>query len=74
MVTSVLNSGAHFFRILGSQKLPFFFKFPVSRIRPEKNVIFIGCNFESRASQVGLHKQNKDTALVNKGEVILLVS
>ena len=25
-------------------------------------VIVIGCNFESHASQVGLHKQKKDTA------------
>ena len=33
---SVLNSGAHSFRFLGSQKLPCFFNFPVSRARPEK--------------------------------------
>ena len=70
--TSVLNSGAHSFRILGSQKLPCLFNFPVSRARPEKKcVIFIGCNFESRAIQVGLHKQNKDTASEKKGEVSL---
>ena len=38
------------------------FNFPVSRAlgtrlkgRPEKLCDFIGCNFESRASQVGLH-------------------
>ena len=39
--------------------------YPVSRARararPENCVIFIGCNFESRASQVGLHKQENDT-------------
>ena len=33
---SVLNSGAHSIHILGSQKLPCFFNFPVSRARPEK--------------------------------------
>ena len=37
-------------------------------------MIFIGCNFESRASQVGLHNQNKDTASEKKAEVSLLVS
>ena len=36
-VASVLNSGAHSFHILGSQKLPFI-NFPVSRARPEKIV------------------------------------
>ena len=31
--------------------------------QPPKNcVIFIGCNFKSRARQVGLHKQKEDTA------------
>ena len=33
---SVFNPGAHSFRRLGSQKLPCFFNFPVSRARPEK--------------------------------------
>ena len=37
-------------------------------------VIFIGYNLESRASQVGLHKQNQDTASAKKGKVSLLVS
>ena len=32
-------------------------------------MIFIGCNFESRASQVGLHKQKKYTASAKKGKV-----
>ena len=34
-------------------------------------MIFIGCNFESRASQVGLHKQKKDTASAKEGKVSL---
>ena len=43
--------------------------------RPEENcVILIGCNFESCASHVGLHKRNKDTASAKKGKVSLLVS
>ena len=33
---SFLNSGAHSFRFLGSQKSLCFFNFPVSRARPEK--------------------------------------
>ena len=32
-----------------------------------KNFTFIGCNFKSRASQVGLRKQKKDTASAKKG-------
>ena len=32
-------------------------------------MIFIGCNFESRAGQVGLHKQKKDTASAKEGKV-----
>ena len=35
-------------------------------------VIFIGCNFESRAGQFGLHKQKKDTASAKEGKVRLL--
>ena len=35
-------------------------------------LIVIGCNFESRASQVGLHKQKKDTASEKEGKVSLL--
>ena len=38
---------------------------------PKNCVIFIGCNFESRASQVGLQKQKKDTASVKEGKVSL---
>ena len=49
----VLNSGAHSFCILGSQKLPcFFLTFPYSVPVPKNCVIFIGCNFESRASHL----------------------
>ena len=61
---------------LMSQKLLCLFNFPVSRAESpsRKNcVIFIGCNFESRASQVGLHKQNQDIASAKKGKVSLLV-
>ena len=39
---------------------------------PKNCVIFIGCNVELRASQVGLQKQNKDTASANGGKVSLL--
>ena len=34
---------------------------------PKNCVTFIGCNFKSRASQVGLRKQEKDTASAKKG-------
>ena len=34
-------------------------------------MLFIGCNFESRPSQVGLHKHKKDTASAKKGKVRL---
>ena len=33
--------------------------------------IFFGCNFESRTSQVGLHKQKKHTSSAKKGKVSL---
>ena len=49
----------------------FFFKFTVSRARPKKLSDFIGCNFESRASRVGLHEQKKDTASAKEGKVSL---
>ena len=35
-------------------------------------VIVIGCNFESHARQVGLHKQKKDTASAKEAKVRLL--
>ena len=69
---SVLNSGAHSFRFLRSQKLPcFFLTFPYPATVPKNCVIFIGYNFKSRGSQVGLHKQKKDTASAKKGKVRL---
>ena len=37
----------------------FFLTLPYPVPVPKNCVIFIGCNFESRASQVGLHKQKK---------------
>ena len=52
--------------------MPCLFNFPVSRARSEKLCDFIGCNFESLASQVGLHKQKKDTASAKEGKVSLL--
>ena len=52
--------------------MPSFFNFPVSCAPSQKNVIFIGCNFESRASEIGLHKQKKDTASAKEGKVSLL--
>ena len=55
-------------------KIGLFFNFPVSRACPKNCVIFIGCNFESPISQVGLHKQKKNTALAKDGKVILLCS
>ena len=38
----------------------------------KKCVIFIGCNFESRASEIGWHTQKKDTASAKEGKVSLL--
>ena len=59
-------SVVHSFRIfLGTQKLPCFLTFPNPVLVPKNCVIFIGCNFESRASQVGLHRQKK-VCCVNK--------
>ena len=45
-------SVTHSFRILPCVFLTFPYPVPV----PKNCVIFIGCNFESRASQVGLHQ------------------
>ena len=39
---------------------------------PKNCVIFIGCIFKSRAIQVGLHKQIKDTASAKKGKAGVL--
>ena len=69
-----LGSGlAHSFRIfLGSQKLSCFLTFPCPVSVPKSCVIFIVSNIESRASQVGLHEQKKDTASAKKEKVSLL--
>ena len=40
-------------------KIAFFLTFLYPVLVPKNCVIFIGCNFESCASQVGLHKQKK---------------
>ena len=66
-----LGSGlAHSFRIfLGSQKLSCFLTFPCPVSVPKSCVIFIVSNIESRASQVGLHEQKKDTASAKKEKV-----
>ena len=47
----------------------FFLTFPYPVPVPKNCVIFIGC--KSRASQVGLHKEKKDTASAKKGKVSL---
>ena len=36
---------------------------------PKNCLIFVGCNFESRASRVGLHKKKKDTASAKEEKV-----
>ena len=61
------------FCFLGSQKLPCFLIVPYPVPVPKNRVIFIGCSFKSRASQVGSrsHKQKKDTASAKKGKVRL---
>ena len=76
VVSQRLKFGSAFLSYSWESKIALFFNLPVSRPCPEKIecVIFIGCNFQSRASQVGLHKQNKDTASAKKGKVGLLVS
>ena len=49
----------------------FFLTFSYPAPVPKNCGIFIGCNCKSRASQVGLHKQKKDTASAKKGKVSL---
>ena len=60
------------FVFLGVKNCFVFLTFPYPLLVPKFCVIFIGCNFESRASQVGLHKQKKDTSSAKKGKVNLL--
>ena len=59
---------------LGVKKFPslVFLTFPCCVPVLKNCVIFIGCNFEIRASQVRLHKQKKDTASAKEGKVSLL--
>ena len=49
-----------------------FLTFPYPVPVTKNCVIFIGCNFESRSSQVGFHRQKKDTASAKEGKVSLL--
>ena len=56
---------------LGVKNCLVFLTFPYPAPVPKNCVIFIGYNFKSRASQVGLHKQKKDTASAKKGKVSL---
>ena len=58
-------------RSISKENCLVFLTFPYPEPVPKNCVIFIGCNFESRASQVGLHKQKKDTASAKKGKVRL---
>ena len=75
---SVLNSGAHSFRFLGSQKSFLTFPYPVPV--PKNCVIFIGCNFKSRASQARLHNKTwprateKIVLVAKPGDLLVLVS
>ena len=66
-----LKFGSTFLRFLGSQNCLAFLTFPYPLPVPKNCIIFVGCNFKSRASQVGLHKQKKDTASAKKWKVSL---
>ena len=59
------------FVVLGVKNCLVFLTFPYPEPVPKNCVIFIGCSFKSRASQVGLHKQKKDIASAKKGKVRL---
>ena len=50
----------------------FFLTFPYPVTVPKNSVIFVGCNFESPASQAGLHKQKTHTASAKEGKGSLL--
>ena len=54
-----------------SKNVFIFFKLSIPSPSRKNCVIFIGCNFKSHASQVGLNKQKKDTASAKKGKVSL---
>ena len=72
VVSQRLKFGSVFLSYSWESKITLFFNFPV--LYPTRKIVwfFIGCNFESRASQAGLHKQKKDTAWAKKGKVSLL--
>ena len=52
--------------------MPCFLTFPYPVLVPKNCLFFIGCNFESRASQVGVHQQKKHCASAKAGKVSLL--
>ena len=75
VVSQRLKFGSAFLSYSWESKNSLFFQLSCIPSPSRTNcVIFIGCNFESRAIQVGLHKENKDTASAKKGELCLLVS
>ena len=75
VVSQRLKFGSAFLSYSWESKNALFFQLSCIPSPSRTNcVIFIGCNFESRAIQVGLHKENKDTASAKKGELCLLVS
>ena len=57
------------FVFLGVKNCLVFLTFLYPALVPKNCLIFIGCNFKLRASQVGLHKQKKDAASEKKGKV-----
>ena len=65
----VILSETHTSRVSAFGRLLVFLTFPYPVPVPKKCVIFLGCNFKSRASQVGLHNEKKDTASAKKGNV-----
>ena len=72
VVSQRLKFGSAFLSFSSESKIALFFlTFPYPATVPKNCVIFIGYNFKSRGSQVGLHKQKKDTASAKKGKVRL---
>ena len=72
VVSQRLKFGSAFLSSSWESKIVLFFlTFPYPVPVPKNCVIFIGCNFKSRASQVGLHKEKKHTASAKKGKVSL---
>ena len=71
VVSHSLKFGSVFLTYSWESKIVLLLNFPV--LYPTRKIVwfFIGCNFESRASQAGLHKQKKDTASAKKGKVSL---